>query len=529
MQDKGNPRGGEECEYTVCRESKLWDEDLFSDSESDEENILGAPTDYGDLEVEGTGRHAKRGKGEKEQIASDDSDEELYVNSKAEYEDMGIVAGEKADKLFRPGGEDASVSGEKALAKDRKKQIGELSRRQKIFDATREVNRVPTNRNMTVSDPLGFEIPGQKWFIWNPTHTNIRPFSMEAGFRICGVFGKQLSCIKHGQKVMQDQRLTVAFSHRSMWNIVVRDVDRIQDEDYKRNKIKLLLDLHSKDREKSDKEFEEKIQSARSEGEKAATKPSKAKSSRERKASERQKVRWGAIKSHRRKVIEQAKQENPNIEDDFVFPRQLEVRGQTHAAVIILDDLTETSPEKKEPIWKFLGAFKDEDACRDWITSVAKDVITDFHIDCVTMYEFLFPFDVSKHKDKIREEYRDPELNNVMNRRKTEKNKVKSFEQWCARNDMVMPVTEVTSDGSVKAVDMRGKAMKDPEQYTKPMEVKAKDANPEDFGFTTNKTTTAKQGQVPKNRRRREARRRAAESVLDESQTLIPSAKQGGK
>lgn len=141
----------------------------------------------------------------------------------------------------------------------------------------------------------------------------------------------------------------------------------------------------------------------------------------------------------------------------------MERRGQRFAVIVFILDEGTKYEEDREPIFVWLASFDTIQECKSYIEDTAKDKVKDYDMYAVDMYEWLDPTVLEKNKDELNESYRNPELNKVMRRRKIEKNRVKSFQEWCKESGIETPVTEITRDGKVSGNDMRGgKVRKNP-------------------------------------------------------------------
>jgi len=135
---------------------------------------------------------------------------------------------------------------------------------------------------------------------------------------------------------------------------------------------------------------------------------------------------------------------------DILFPDPCRLNDQRYAAIIFIQDLVVCSAdEDPEPLFMFMRAFTTLEACDAYVEHVAQNKYPDYDIDVVDMYEWLWPTEV-KVKD-IQEKYRHNELAQIMHRSKIEKNKVLSYEQWCARKNTTpvavnIPVSRAESE-----------------------------------------------------------------------------------
>ena len=125
-------------------------------------------------------------------------------------------------------------------------------------------------------------------------------------------------------------------------------------------------------------------------------------------------------------------------------PREAELRNQSVAVLSFLDDYRkgESVAEPAALLW----ALADTEKCaKDYIRDVLSKEVSDVDLDVVDCYEWVFPTAVEK--DDIDEEYREEELMKIMTVKKTEKKKVRDFQDWCGKVGQTVPEISITADG----------------------------------------------------------------------------------
>ena len=127
--------------------------------------------------------------------------------------------------------------------------------------------------------------------------------------------------------------------------------------------------------------------------------------------------------------------------DDFPYPERLKVANQKFAAVIFIPDNTKEAKEEKEPVMVWLRNFNSIDEFVQWMEAGAKDMLRNFEVECVDLYERLWP--VKRARDIERGmpaengngnalshrkvKYGDEELNTIMNEHDRQTKKASAF------------------------------------------------------------------------------------------------------
>eukprot|EP00965_Chrysotila_dentata_P262579 6214613-Pleurochrysis_carterae.AAC.1 len=101
--------------------------------------------------------------------------------------------------------------------------------------------------------------------------------------------------------------------------------------------------------------------------------------------------------------------------------------GQRYAVVSFLPDTI--TPEIPEPLFLVYAAFDTEDEAKMWIEQNLLSLVRDVDIDIVMVCQWLHPQHVTS-KNVQNEKFRDEELNRVMQHKREEPNKVKTYTQW---------------------------------------------------------------------------------------------------
>ena len=119
--------------------------------------------------------------------------------------------------------------------------------------------------------------------------------------------------------------------------------------------------------------------------------------------------------------------------------------GQRLAVISVLrDTLQSTRIGKKlpEPLVRVYGAFDSKKQAKNFIADVLAAHIGDYDIDIVDMYAWLHPQTVDP--DQLEEQFRDPEIDKIMQHAKDEKKNSRAFRERCTLLDKEPDMPHVT-------------------------------------------------------------------------------------
>lgn len=164
--------------------------------------------------------------------------------------------------------------------------------------------------------------------------------------------------------------------------------------------------------------------------------------------------------------------------------------GQRFAVISVLQDkLHSTRIGKKlpEPMVRVYGAFDSKKLAKAFIADTLAPHIGDFDIDIVDMYAWLHPHSVDP--DLLEEQFRDPEINNIMNHAKDEKKNSKAFRERCTLLDKEPDMPHVTGRNTGATFSLK----ECPEEMAQ-KEIDSEAPEPpkvsdEDFGFLKEEAT----------------------------------------
>jgi hypothetical protein len=213
--------------------------------------------------------------------------------------------------------------------------------------------------------------------------------------------------------------MTVLLVPRQRWQLLCKTKERLLNKQYKQEKINTILSNY-KNKIKCEIEHINKWSQDPQCG--------RLRVSSDRVAKNHQTTRTLALKAHRKKQIEDEIKTNPSsyesIVNVFSLPDELKIPEQKYAAIIIINDNTMKCIEDREDIYLFLCTFKSEKKCMKWIKEYAVNYIKNYTIECVKMYEWIFPSIIIEKRNKIKEIYRESELNNIIEHHKSNCNNI---------------------------------------------------------------------------------------------------------
>jgi len=107
--------------------------------------------------------------------------------------------------------------------------------------------------------------------------------------------------------------------------------------------------------------------------------------------------------------------------------------NQRYAVVSVVPDTGRAVRLRKkvpEPLFRVYGVFAGKKAAKEYVKTELSAHVGDYDLDVVDMYEWLHPQNLNP--EDIVEEFRDPEINNIMQHAKDEQRTAKDFRKRCA-------------------------------------------------------------------------------------------------
>lgn len=150
--------------------------------------------------------------------------------------------------------------------------------------------------------------------------------------------------------------------------------------------------------------------------------------------------------------------EESRVQDTLgVLPAEATVINQRFVVVSIMLDIRKAVIEghkESEPGLVFLAAFNNRTDAEDYATNTARPAFPKAGLDVVDMYQWLFPENIDP--DELKEEYTNPELNEIMQGRKDEIRDVADYKEFCKERGKTAPVIDIKepSESSTMAVNV---------------------------------------------------------------------------
>lgn len=372
--------------------------------------------------------------------------------------------GEKTGRIFEQDQDDSKfaeelerrMTGHKALQQQGQRPFLPSTPITTISETTQNVSN---NNVVSLYDIPGFMNPEHKFVLFNIAHRAQVPKSTRPAFRILGFFPTMEELTQHVKSCgVSDCHMwsSPVPGHITLCTSTEKQLDA--QTQYSKKKAEEMVQRYMDDKKRRDEEF--KINREKKMSGKQGLSMDKVRELNKQRREERRKK----TTSSRTKVLEkkntmltntntnnnssnsnidETKQRTTNVQD---LPASAQRRKQEFAVVTILKDITTKTLknlQEPEPVICFWRAFPTFESAKEWMTGTAARYIRYLTMDIVDMYEWLHPEDVNA--DLLEEGYRDPDQQNIMKRKKIEKDKVLDFEKWNKEEGREMPVTEIVA------------------------------------------------------------------------------------
>lgn len=280
------------------------------------------------------------------------------------------------------------------------------------------------------------EDPTQKYIHINLASRYVPPRSAEPAIRLCGAWSNSDDLrARINFFATQDDRPTHLCWPAHSFRLMASSIERLMDDNYVKQKKHAILQAYHENRSISTQNFLKKtgnlanLQSITTDAASDGLRDSNSSVVTEETLQRRQQRRY---KSSRMRKFE--KEQRKGLADgrtlDVAYPDNCRLSDQRFAAVIFIPDYVTTSKhEDPEPLFMFLRAFSTLAACEAYAERIAHAHYSEYNIDVVDLYEWLWPTQV-RSKD-LKEQYRNSELAQIIDQAKIEKNTVLSYAEWC--------------------------------------------------------------------------------------------------
>lgn len=334
-----------------------------------------------------------------------------------------------------------------SIQEEEKKVREEFSNRyEDVVQSSQGLASAPSSSPSPSSDNVGpnaysdlpllpFEDDNQRVILLNIAHRNQIPKSKVPAFRICGAFENIDRLKRHvasvgGAPSYGNANLLKADAHKKF--LICSSLEKQQNSNYVMKKIDEITTRYVSTINFHNEEFKQNKES-RKQGKTGLS----------------QKERMGKKVSSRKLLMDKMFEESSAKGNETgEVMRNAEVRKQAVAVVSIIEDPTPAALnglEDPEPVVIIWGCFEDDKQAKHYIYNTASKKVKDLMLDIVNMYEWIYPYEVSKRVEEIEEEHRNPTLDKMMKSRKQQKAKVLSYEEFCKKEQQTAPVLEITA------------------------------------------------------------------------------------
>jgi hypothetical protein len=121
--------------------------------------------------------------------------------------------------------------------------------------------------------------------------------------------------------------------------------------------------------------------------------------------------------------------------------------NQRYAVISVLRDTEQAvrlGKKLPEPLLRIYATFPSKKNATDYIRETLSPHVGEYDLDVVDMYQWLFPQHVES--EDLVEEFRDPEINNIMQHAKLEKKTTREFRKRCAETGKQADMAYIVGD-----------------------------------------------------------------------------------
>lgn len=278
----------------------------------------------------------------------------------------------------------------------------EINRR---AEATKDEDSKFFKKIDTGGQDLPFELNDQKYVVFSLSSKEIPPKAIDAkqpAFRIMGCFSSQEDAKEHADFVSESNKQVSLFIDECRTWIVIPDTfeNCVNAQHISDVKTKLLQE-YAKVRKHDDEEFEK---------------------AREGCDIER------TVRTESDAQVDNVPKTTPESRS-HILKGSCNIHGQDLAVVVILPN-----HDTGEAMFQILGCFsKQEDADR-WIRNVASRKILNYDMHVISTCQWIFP-NRMQGDGAQNMEYRNPELQKIMEKQRAAPGEVKQFEEWVNQNN----------------------------------------------------------------------------------------------
>ncbi len=301
-----------------------------------------------------------------------------------------------------------------------------------------------------------------KFAVVNKSHRMLNPPCKCPAFRILGLFKHErdfnnwVDDLKEFKMLFFDEesesmKCKLGDLHKlplEQYMLIPKNSIRERDAEYTKEKIEQIKKKHLDHLEMSIEEFKQH-HTERTQGKMGLSLEKQREKAREKnsKSSRSQAVAAAALENEKGIRQENSRVSARNSMKEVArVPRMMELRGQQYAIVIVLIDVSISflaGKDDPEPAIMLIDCFDTIENAEAHMETL-KNYIFCMNMFIVDMYEWLFPEDIVL--DDIKEKYRNPEQNKLMNDKKLRKEELLKYEQELKSEGKEVKAIEVTED-----------------------------------------------------------------------------------
>jgi hypothetical protein len=266
-----------------------------------------------------------------------------------------------------------------------------------------------------------------QYYLVNIGHREQRPKCAAPALRILAAYATREECIAQGQKfhaLDPDMSIWMYRLHEPF--ALCRTTALQQDATYVARKVQQLENLYDKHTLAAQKDFDTNV---------AERKTGAQNMSLHRQLEKKKENQQNHPKTH----LENARFKQAKVglkEASQAVPDGIDKREQRFAVIRVLQDIDPQvlkNVKEEEPVVTIDGFFETELGATAWTEKVGANHVINENMDVVSLYAWLHPTKVDTKK--IKEKYRNPEQNLIMEQKKAEKDRVSNYERWKANKD----------------------------------------------------------------------------------------------
>lgn len=304
----------------------------------------------------------------------------------------------------------------------------EIQRRRKLKEE-RVVKPATNFAKSSHTAPTTYDIDDQNIVLFSVSHTKMPPIALhgKGSVRIYGIFADVEDARAHAEEVAKvDANVSLLMAKAREWISVMHSMPRASSADDMEEVRERLLGEHEERLKTWDREFKQQLAKAQSidDGARAT-------------ANDDVKLEYDSEDDGDAAANGEGDLVNRPLPKDGkkarrTLPTSAQVAGQKVAVLSVIYDAEEPNGEFLVRVYACFETVQEADA---WIRNVAAPKVQQFSLDVVTTCQWICPARMALAETPPQEVYREEELNNIMQFRKAEPERVTEYKQWRKATD----------------------------------------------------------------------------------------------